>query len=415
MSRIFISHASSRHTDEKAFVESLVSGLTAHFDEDAVFVDYTSIPIGSQWREHILAGLNQAQIIVAILGRDALDPAQYPWVHTELTVARWRQLLMGPANTLILPLFYGEGSKTAFNNGVQWQPFEFGQLQWLEQEFSGRQCPQHILADFIQRIEQTPPHLGQNPEQKFLAKLTRHFADALVAPMTPQDQNSHIRALITEELAYLSQLLQEQPDDYYRHQMLAVLNRLAPLWVPPQACQQLAAIKQPTPTPGKFALRSESPDFTPHCYLAQTGWLPFKQGWQTIGLEPLGQELSLGQIDDFIARELAQRLSLTYREDRSIAWLNQQFATIIQPILPTFVLIDPTLAKRQNPSVLAHLSQHWPSLHQLVLLTHQCPLPDGYIELPVVAADNGQSTAEKLAQTHYQRSNYLITHCCVPQ
>src|SRR5262245_57343014 len=64
---IFISY---RRQDSAGVAGRIYDHLHAHFGADAVFMDFDSIPIGVDFREHIAAAVQQCDILLAVIGRN---------------------------------------------------------------------------------------------------------------------------------------------------------------------------------------------------------------------------------------------------------------------------------------------------------------------------------------------------------
>ncbi len=92
--RLFISY---RRADTQAATEALRRALLEHFEADAIFVDVDSVRAGQSWPEEIDTALEQAELVIAVIGerwlrvKDAnggrrID-APDDWVARELAAA----------------------------------------------------------------------------------------------------------------------------------------------------------------------------------------------------------------------------------------------------------------------------------------------------------------------------------------
>lgn len=423
---IFISHASSRTPDEQAFVRDLAERLTAHFEGVQVFIDHNSITPGSHWRERILRGLGQSNVVIAVLGKDALNTPVYPWVQTELTIARWKQFIQPPGSTLLLGLLYGAGTAATFDQSVSWQPMQMGELQFCKQgdlrEFSGIRCPDETFEQIVTQVGSylEPDH--QDPYVDFVQMLTKLLVDASIMPVTEAKTDKQVDTLISHELAGLLQLVSQNGKHLRPDKIRHVLDMLTPLWVPADACGQLAQVKsgnaQSPSGPGKFAVRCEIDPFTPECYLAQTDWQPFSSAWPAVRLEHSGAEMTEQQVADTINQQLIEKLGWFNLKAHQTDKINQRLKRNNGRGHPVFVLIDPSFVHRHHPNILDFVCRQWPQLHQLILLDHDTPVPRGYIELTTEMAqdEDGQWQGRQLlALENYQDIEHLIQNRCYQQ
>jgi formylglycine-generating enzyme required for sulfatase activity len=66
MSKIFISY---RRQDSAGVAGRIYDRLSAHFGDDALFMDMDSIPFGLDFRGHITSAVNQCDVLLAVIGR----------------------------------------------------------------------------------------------------------------------------------------------------------------------------------------------------------------------------------------------------------------------------------------------------------------------------------------------------------
>jgi hypothetical protein len=101
---IFISY---RREDSQIAVSSLHKDLLAKFGMNAVFADTASIQLGDEWDDRILKSLEEAKIILVIIGNNWLctekdNPGQFricskdDWVRKEIETARNLKKLLVP-------------------------------------------------------------------------------------------------------------------------------------------------------------------------------------------------------------------------------------------------------------------------------------------------------------------------------
>jgi TIR domain len=102
MPRICISY---RRSDSSAIAGRIHDHLVRHYGADTVFMDLSGIPYGADFREHIEATLNDADVLLAVIGyawlggqdggrpriHDLVDP-----VRAEIQIALRRQILVVP-------------------------------------------------------------------------------------------------------------------------------------------------------------------------------------------------------------------------------------------------------------------------------------------------------------------------------
>src|ERR1043166_4365500 len=65
MPHIIISY---RRTDSDAITGRIRDRLAAHFGDDSIFMDVDSIPLGTDFREHIKQALATNDILIAVVG-----------------------------------------------------------------------------------------------------------------------------------------------------------------------------------------------------------------------------------------------------------------------------------------------------------------------------------------------------------
>ena len=117
MSRIFLSY---RLDDEPGYVARLADGLVDAFG-DVVFRDVESIHAGSKWKLEIQKQVNQAEVLIAIIGPRwqstlAKKDPKADWVRFELNLARMLEIPVIPAQI----------QGTSFDKGM-----DLGDLAWL--------------------------------------------------------------------------------------------------------------------------------------------------------------------------------------------------------------------------------------------------------------------------------------------
>lgn len=105
--RIFISYRRSESDD---IAHRIYTRLTEHFTREAVFKDIDTIPLGTDFREHILNAVQHCQVLLAIIGphwldvrnrqgqRRLEDPQDYVRFEIEAALER---------NIQLIPLFVG--------------------------------------------------------------------------------------------------------------------------------------------------------------------------------------------------------------------------------------------------------------------------------------------------------------------
>src|SRR5262249_35258415 len=57
-----------RRTDSQAVVGRIFDRLVSHYGNDSVFIDFDSIPVGVDFREHLRRNLEQADVLLAVIG-----------------------------------------------------------------------------------------------------------------------------------------------------------------------------------------------------------------------------------------------------------------------------------------------------------------------------------------------------------
>jgi hypothetical protein len=124
-----------------------------------------------------------------------------------------------------------------------------------------------------------------------------------------------------------------------------------------------------------FSLYCQKDQFTPQCYLAQPEWRTHSTHWPYIRLNPRLGEGSLDAIHQFINVELATLLQIDTEQATDSHFINQELAELRLEVEPYFVLIPDAFVHRSEDNIPDYISQHWPSLNQLLLLERNSPIP----------------------------------------
>src|SRR5438105_5313114 len=96
MARIVLSY---RRLDSASIAGRIFDRLSARFGPDSVFMDIDNIPVGADFRERIGDALKRCDLLLVVIGRSWLDPAQADhstimdetdWVRIEVETALQR-------------------------------------------------------------------------------------------------------------------------------------------------------------------------------------------------------------------------------------------------------------------------------------------------------------------------------------
>ena len=408
MIKVFVSHASNEDEAQTRFVDDLVARLKQQFE---IFYDRETIASGAPWRKRILAGLGAANAGLVILSQRALNPA-FPWVHTEATVMRWKQLTQdGQSDFPLLILFYGQHSKAQFDNDPKWDPLQFSEINFVrdntELVFSGERCSDAVVSDIATQLEKASctDLFGFDG---FAQDLRHELNDAIRSrgAMDHQGFEGLFENLVTNELTALNELIKQSPRSYRREPMAYVLDALAPLWVPHEACHYLAQTLDVNCVNRSFAIYvSEDEQFAVDCYLAQPKWMVYGNGWFNIRLSDVEQEIST----DSILNDINQQLQQIIGKRQSPKWTTTDAQANLHEALefgsPVFVLIPEHLALCSHPNVLEFIRQNWPSLNQLLLLNPGTCAPEDCQVL------SSQSLEQQPANLHHYTQLMINRHC----
>lgn len=102
---IFISY---RRSDSEDITGRIYDRLKGHFDQDLIFRDLDSIPLGNNFQQVLQQSVNDCRVLIAVIGPDwlkvlheRLQRSGVDWVRTEIAIALKR------GNIPVIPLLVG--------------------------------------------------------------------------------------------------------------------------------------------------------------------------------------------------------------------------------------------------------------------------------------------------------------------
>jgi hypothetical protein len=140
MPKILISY---RRADSSAIAGRIADRLSNHYGEDSVFMDVDSIPIGIDFRTHIDETLQQADVVLAVIGRNWLGQDAGAVRMNEKTDAVRVEVETALRNKIrIIPVLV-DGAKMPASSEL---PLEFGDFAFLNaaEVATGRDFRSHM-------------------------------------------------------------------------------------------------------------------------------------------------------------------------------------------------------------------------------------------------------------------------------
>jgi hypothetical protein len=402
--QVFLSHSAGDNPADLAFVEDLRDRLRgvqapppdggAQFE---VFFDQDTVRAGEHWRKKIFDRLGVCHAGVVVLNERALNRDQFPWVHTEASILRWR-MWMGEDLALLL-MFRGAGTRDEYAKRKEWGPLAFDEIQFLQgrQEFTGPALDDAAFDALVTQLRKT----GVAPTDTRYARLRKALSDRLSKiPLDAAGARRWTEKLLTEGPVGMAALIEEcvDPD---KESVQHALDLIAPWWVDPRSSCRLAAAALPTQGTALFALNGSDIQYTPIMYVRHACCLGAQYAWKVL---PVGANAGLQDAEQFRAsvvsearKQLVDAFRQAWRDPQKVtdADINARLDSLLamKPPRPTFVALPPHVAADEKvaeailaafPPVKLILMTNSPE--QAAAIPHAVPLEP----LPDAAVESGE-------------------------
>jgi hypothetical protein len=137
----------------------------------------------------------------------------------------------------LILLLYGQGSADAFDNGGQWEPLQFKEVQFVKdgdnREFGGQTVPSTAYQQIKDKIKTATANdkFGYKRFQQLLGEALQS-AYSVARNLTGNDLKNLVQPFIEDELSHLHNLLKSDALLFSKPQINQIADTLSPLWVP---------------------------------------------------------------------------------------------------------------------------------------------------------------------------------------
>ena len=405
--QVFLSHSAGDVPEDAAFLDDLRTRLAAVQAPDGtaqfeIFFDRENLLAGDHWRKKLLETLGSCHAGVVVLNERALKVDEFPWVHTEASILRWR-LWMGEKLALILML-RGKDSAKLYAARREWQPLGFDEIQFLgaRKEYTEATLDEAAFGTLVKQLLLAKDMEPAKTRYGLLRGALQRWLERV--PLDPARAREWTEKLLLVGPAGLPRLIAEAVAPM-KEPLEQAHGLIAPWWVDPSSsCLLTSAAVEATPV--AFALNGSDIQYTPRMYVHHACCLGPDVAWKVLPVRAAPGVQSTAEFLDKVVAEVRKQLIDAYRrawfgrDDVSDEEINDHVASLLRddPPQPTFVALPHGVAA--DKAVAQEILAKFP-LVKLILMT-QTPEQARAIAHAVPLEPLPDPVAEKAELTRYR-------------
>jgi hypothetical protein len=315
-----------------------------------VICDFQELKVGEHWRKKLFDHLGDCNAGVVVLNDRALDTANYPWVHTEASVLRWRAL--SGENVPLFPLLRGAGTRDKWSTAKAWEPLAFRELQSLahREEILADTLDPAAFDELVQELKDKADTSAASGYESLRETLKGHIE---TIPVKQNQLREWTDRLLKEGPEALHDLVNKnKPKDI--DAVVGALEVIGPWWVDPRASCRLAAaaVKDPRlPKPQVFAVNGSQVRYTPLMYVRHACALRVTVPWKILPItgraSSQGTTAFINATVDEVRRTLIAAFPRVWPDKNATdAEIVAQLQASLddEPSRPTFIALQPEIA-----------------------------------------------------------------------